>query len=280
MACEGLDEKAESAKIREKVSSYIEAFNRHDPQAITEYWAEDAKYTNPDTGMVVFGRKSIRKQFASVFEELGDVKLEINIESITFPDDNTALEQGKVKLITSEEDPMESAYKVKYVKENGEWLISVVSEIAFEDYPSHYEQLKGLEWLMGEWMDEGEDVQIYTHYSWDKYKNFIMIRFMVEAGELRDLEGQQIVAWDPATEQIRSWMFDSDGGFGEGKWSLEKDRWVVELAHTLPDGRRASAINIFKKIDENSFSFESTGREIEGELLPNIDPVTIVRKKG
>jgi hypothetical protein len=32
-------------------------------------------------------------------------------------------------------------------------------------------------------------------------------------------------------------------------------------------------------LDENSFSWEATGRAVDGEILPNIDPVTIIRKK-
>ena len=28
----------------------------------------------------------------------------------------------------------------------------------------------------------------------------------------------QRIGWDPAAKQIRSWEFDSEGGFGEGTW--------------------------------------------------------------
>ena len=48
--------------------------------------------------------------------------------------------------------------------------------------------------------------------------------------------------------------------------------------NTLSDGRKATAIQIIKKIDDNSFTFESIGRQVDGELLPNVEPITIVRK--
>ena len=39
-----------------------------------------------------------------------------------------------------------------------------------------------------------------------------------------------------------------------------------------------SANNVITKIDDNSFTFRSLGREVDGELLPGVDEITIVRK--
>ena len=60
-----------------------------------------------------------------------------------------------------------------------------------------------------------------------------------------DLEGTQVIGWDPAAGTIRSWMFDSDGGFGEGIWSKKDNSWIVKFSQVLPDGRKASATNIY-----------------------------------
>lgn len=175
---------------------------------------------------------------------------------------------------------MESTYKVFYEKRNGDWQITEVREEDIDEPPTHYEQLKDLEWLVGEWVDADEDVKIESVSSWDKYKNFITQKFTVIVLGHVELEGKQIIAWDPANERIRSWVFDSDGGFGEGSWMKKGDRWVVEAAHTLADGRRSSAINIYTKVDRNSYTWESTGRDMDGEFLPDIDPVKVIRKKG
>ena len=45
-----------------------------------------------------------------------------------------------------------------------------------------------------------------------------------------DLEGTQVIGWDPAAGTIRSWMFDSDGGFGEGTWSKKDNSWIVKFS--------------------------------------------------
>jgi hypothetical protein len=91
------------------------------------------------------------------------------------------------------------------------------------------------------------------------------------------MSGTQIVAWDPSSERIRSWVFDSDGGFGEGLWSREENRWVIKAHSTLADGKKGTAVQIITKLDDNSFTWESIGREVDGELLPNVEPITIVR---
>ncbi len=280
IACEGQNGNEKAAKIRELGNSYTKAFNQQDPKALAAHWTADAKYVNPATGAVVQGRDAIEGQFINLFKELGNVKLKLQIESIVFPKANKAVEKGLASLIPPEGTPIESVYKVEYVKRNGKWFISRVSEFELLQQPTHYEQLKKLEWLVGEWIDEDEDVQILSKYSWDKYKNFLTHQFTVKIHDHEEIEGRQIIAWDPANQQIRSWVFDSDGGFGEGKWTQNGDHWIVELAHTLPDGRHASAINIYTKIDRNSYSFEVTGRDVEGEMLPNVDSVTVVRKKG
>jgi hypothetical protein len=95
-----------------------------------------------------------------------------------------------------------------------------------------------------------------------------------------DFEGSQIIGWDPHSQTIRSWLFDSDGGFGVGRWSGAGDRWTVQSLNVLPDGRRASATNIYERLDENTVRFRSIGRQVDGELLPNIEPVTVTRAAG
>jgi hypothetical protein len=92
-----------------------------------------------------------------------------------------------------------------------------------------------------------------------------------------ELSGMQVVGWDPAEQQIRSWVFDSSGGFGDGVWIAEGDNWTINAKGVLPDGRKSSATNLLKKIDDNSYTWQSINRDADGELLPNVDEVMIVR---
>lgn len=82
-----------------------------------------------------------------------------------------------------------------------------------------YDHLKELEWLVGKWQDQDEDVDIHFNTYWDKFKNLIHQEYIMEVYGLEEFEGMQIIWWDPAEKKIRSWIYDSDGGFGSGVWN-------------------------------------------------------------
>ena len=74
-----------------------------------------------------------------------------------------------------------------------------------------------------------------------------------------------------------SWVFDSDGGFAEGRWTNKNNHWYVTKVGTLADGRKSSSVNVINRIDDNQFKWQSINRTVGGELLPNIDEVVVVR---
>ncbi len=137
--------------------------------------------------------------------------------------------------------------------------------------------LAQLQWLVGDWVDQGDGATVRTRCRWAHRRHFLWQSFTVETANEDVLEGVQVIAWDPVRQQIRSWTFDSEGGFGEGTWRHDGDHWNVRAAHTLASGGRASAINVYTPLDENSFRWKSINREIEGELQPNIPEATVVR---
>ena len=139
--------------------------------------------------------------------------------------------------------------------------------------------LEVLDWMVGKWIDEGEDATIVTECSWTKNRKFLKRSFKVKIDEEVTLEGDQFVGWDPIAGQIRSWTFDSEGGIGEGLWIRDGNRWLVKASFVLSDGVRASALNVYTYVDADTIRWQSTNREIAGELQPNIPEVTVVRQK-
>ncbi len=135
-----------------------------------------------------------------------------------------------------------------------------------------------LEWLVGTWIDEGDDATIKTACRWTRHRHFLARTFCIESEGEKVLEGTQVIAWDPIYQQIRSWMFDSEGGVGLGTWTQDGDHWIVRTSHTLATGERASAINVLAPVDEDTIRWKSINREIEGEIQPNIPEVTVVRQ--
>ena len=139
--------------------------------------------------------------------------------------------------------------------------------------------LEELDWMVGEWVDQAEDSTITTICSWTKNRKFLKRSFEVKIDGEVTLEGDQFVGWDPLAGQIRSWTFDSEGGIGEGLWIQDGNRWLVKASFVLADGARASALNVYTYVDADTIRWQSTNREIAGELQPNIPEVTVVRQK-
>jgi hypothetical protein len=164
------------------------------------------------------------------------------------------------------------------VRQGGKWLLDRVTDKAASAGQSSYDQLKPLEWMIGSWVDEDEEASIITECKWTRNKSFIVRSFTVSVEDRIDISGMQIIGWDAGSKQIRSWTFDSDGGFAQGVWSKSKNRWYVHKKGTTADGRTTTAVNHVTPVDEDTFAFQSTQRTLAGQLLPNIDEVLVVRE--
>jgi uncharacterized protein (TIGR02246 family) len=269
---------ADDAAIRKTVAAYVQAFNKHDAKALADHWSPDAVYLNRITGEEVVGRAAIGEQFAAAFKEQPELKLDVSVESIQFVSPNVAVEHGTAKLLLPKADPDEIEYTAVYVKRDGQWLLDRVTDKAKEVIPSHYEQLKALEWMVGRWVDRDDNVTIETECNWTKHRNFLTRSFTIAVQGQIDMSGMQIVGWDPAAKTIRSWTFDSDGAFAEATWTRKAERWFIHNKGVLADGRKASMVNVIKPVDKDSFTWQTVERTAGGELLPNINEVVIVRE--
>ncbi len=269
---------ADEAAVRKADEAYVRAFNNHDAKALSEAWSPEAVYLVRTTGAGVVGRAAIAEQFTALFKDQPEVKLELSVQSIQFVSPNVAVEHGTAKTISPKAGPEETEYSAVFVRRDGQWLLDRVTDEAKQSEPSRYEQLKPLEWMIGRWVDKDDSVDIRTECQWTKKQSFITRSFTVAVQGKINMSGMQFIGWDPAAKTIRSWTFDSDGGFAEAAWTWKKDRWYIQNKGVLTDGRKASMVNVIKPVDENSFTWQTTERAAGGELLPNVDEVLIVRE--
>ena len=58
------------------------------------------------------------------------------------------------------------------------------------------------------------------------------------------MKGSQRIGWDPSAKRLRSWVFDSEGGFGEGVWSKSGNQWIAKMTGVTSDGKTASSTNV------------------------------------
>ncbi len=268
----------DEAAIRKADEAYTQAFNKHDAKALAEAWSPDAVYLNRTTGDEVTGRAAIAEEFTAVFKDQPEVKLELSVQSIRFVSPNVAVEEGIAKTLVPKAEPEEEEYNAVFVRRDGQWLLDRVTEKAKKAAPTASEQLKPLEWMIGHWVDKDDKVDVQTDCKWTKNRSYITRSFTVAVEGDMNMSGMQVIGWDPAAKTIRSWTFDSDGGFTEGTWTFQKGRWFIRNKGVLADGRKASMVNVIKPVDQNSFTWQTVERTVGGELLPNIDAVLIVRE--
>ena len=272
------DQAADEAAIRKNADAYVAAYNNHDAKTLATFWSPDAVYVNPETGDEAVGHDAIADQFAAILANLGDAKLAVDVKSIVFLSPTVAMERGTARVVNkSEKEPKNTDYTAIHVKRDGKWLLDRVSEEESPVIHSNYDRLKDLEWMIGNWVDQDDRSRVEMKCKWTKNQTFIMRQFAISIADRLDMSGIQLIGWDPGTGKIRSWVFDSDGGFGEATWTKKGNRWIINAAATMPDGRKTSAINILTMLDKNSFTWQSTGRELDGEILPNIEPIKVVR---
>lgn len=138
--------------------------------------------------------------------------------------------------------------------------------------------LDTLDWLVGDWVNQDGERSIEFSCNFTKNGSFLLRSFSLMTLKNVRMSGMQVIAWDPANEAIRSWTFDSDGGFGEDAWSQNGDSYTIRAKYTLPDGGKASAVNVFTFVNHDTCTWKSVNREIDGELQPDVDEITLVRK--
>lgn len=270
--CNQADNKKE---IQNAIQNYQDAYNQQDAEKLTALWAANATFINPLTGETATGREAIGKLFKERFSKGIKAHLEITSKSIEFPSANEAIENGVMKVSSPDKLTQTVAYEVGFIKENGKWLVNSIGEIELQEAVSNYEHLKDLDWMTGHWEDSDDNIQILFTNQWDAHKNFLTEHFKMKIYGQDDIEGMQIIGWDPVKKAIRSWVFDSDGGFGEGSFEKVDKSWYVTLRFTLSDGRQAYSKNIYTPVNENSYTFASVEREVDGEILPDMNPVTV-----
>lgn len=269
----------DEAEIKSSVEGYMEAFNKKDDKKLAALWEQDAILHNPITDETVEGRAEIENYFKKKFETNKNDKIQTTIESIVFTEPNNATVKARFQVTDAENVKIAGRMLMDYIKEDGKWYILRFSGFEKLQVTSQFDKLEKLNWLVGAWVDESEGVEISSKWGWDKHKNFLTERFTMKVLDDNEFEGFQIIGWDPAHEKIHLWVFDSDGGFGEGTLAQEDHNWYASIVYTLPDGKIGSATNIYTKVDDNTYTFSSVGRDIDGIVLPNVGPYKIVRKQ-
>ena len=140
------------------------------------------------------------------------------------------------------------------------------------------EELEQLGWMIGQWVDESPHAVVIASYRWDEGRRSILSEFKIQIGGRPAMTGTQRIGWDPSTRKLHSWVFDSEGGFAEGTWTRDGNRWVVKTTGSRRDGSLASATNITTHVSKDRMTWQSRDRVVGNDVLPDIGDILIVRR--
>jgi uncharacterized protein (TIGR02246 family) len=265
---------ADQAAIKEAGKAFLKAFKAGDAKAMGAFWTEDGEY-HSDDGTVLHGRAAIEKAYSEAFaKKKPKFDADIEVTSIRFPSKDTAIEEGYFKVKTGKESPLASRYTILHVREGGKWLMAVVRE-----WPAEGITLRDLDWLIGTWKAKRDANEVTATYEWWGDKTYLKATITVKQ-EGKESTGFQMICVDKASGQIHSWTFDPDGSFAEATWSRDGKKWMLDSAAVLEDGSVVAGTNIMTWIDNDTFTFQSVGRTVNGEEADDIPPVRVSRVKG
>jgi uncharacterized protein (TIGR02246 family) len=271
---------AEEKPIRDLVDAFAKAYSIPDLNALAACFTDEADVVD-SAGESTRGKAAVVQMYASSLEENPNLKLEPKVQEIRFLTPDVARVEGQTRLSTDAGDASEfTRFSSLVVRRDGKWLVAEIREYPapVEDVSS-YERLKELEWMVGDWVDESENVKSSSTVRWADNQSFLVRTYQVEVKGEKETSGTMFIGWDPQTGQIKSWLFDSNGGHGEGLWTRTGEKeWVVKAQGVLRDGRPTSATQIHVILNNDSVKTSSIDRIIGGQIAPDIADVVMVRR--
>ncbi len=270
---------ADEATVRKTLSDYVDNFNQRAADKVASFWTENGTYTDRVTGERTTGRDAIQADLTKVLAEPTAMKLSAQIHGIKFITDDVASVEGETTLVLNASEPVISTFNAILVRKEERWLLDSIQEADLPQPSSAADALSGLTWLVGTWVDDGGDTKVHTTFRWTASQAFLLRSFTVETPDGVAMTGTQVIGWDPRALEIRSWSFNSNGSFGESVWSKSAGAWRSKSVQTLADGRVAAGTYVMERQDDNAFTMQLVGHEIEGQPQPASPTVRVVRVK-
>lgn len=272
-------ESSVDAVVRSRMEVLVKAFNSGKAADVAGLFTPDGEMIDEE-GNLFAGRKELTEAFGQFFTQFPKAQLEVKIESVRSPAPGLAIEEGTRQITAGEKDERSTAvlrYSAIHTKVDGKWLIASLREFTADPIPTPHEHLKALEWLVGDWVNEGTDAVVRISYRWSEDKNYLLGDYQVSAEGKPVMKSTQRIGWNPLTSSIRSWLFDSDGGFSEGNWAETDEGWVIKSTSVNPDASTGSATVTITAKDKARFTIKGTQRIVAGQREPDFE-VSVARR--
>lgn len=253
--------------IRQAAGDYLAAVARGDAKALAEFWTADGDMVD-ETGRAVSARQLIAQATQAESAAARPV-VTLKDTKIRFVTADVAIEDGTSEVAApgAKGAAVAGRFMAVWVKQDGKWRLASLREERAEA-PTPAARLEELDGLVGKWSAMSGDTVFEVSAHWNEARTYLVR----EMTSLRDgktiFSGSQRIGWDPLSGTIKSWVFDSSGGRGEGTWTQSGDDWIVHATHILPDGEQTTSSSTYTPEGENKLIWKSTVTLPGGRTLP------------
>ncbi len=270
---------AEERPFWDSAQQFLDAYARRDAAAIGGLFTEDAEFVD-EFGERTQGRAAIVTMFQGVFENSPQAMMEaVQIERVRRISDQVALEEG---YVISSEAPDAPRYRSRYVAlhslaKDGTWRINTLKSRGRESVDRR-EHLAQLAWLIGEWVNEDTQAVVHTTCNWSPDGNYLLREFTIQTHDGRQLSGVQRIGWDPARHKLRSWTFDSEGGFFTGLWTQDGQQWLLTSTGVNAAGDTVTATSSYQVVDPELIRWTYRSLIVGDQVQKDFQSVTMVKR--
>lgn len=269
-------EDAAQAAVRKRAEQLVSAFNAGKTDEVAALFMPRGELID-EAGTVYQGTQEIKGLLNAFFKEFPGVKLSLNVESVRLVGP-VAIDEG-TRTMTTADGKVRSQFRYIAVWTNVEkdWKLASFRDFSDDPAPTPHDNLEPLAWLVGDWVNEGTDADVAISYRWSDDGNYLLGEFDIQPVDGPQRKSSQRIGWDPTTGSIRSWIFDADGGFAEGKWAIVEDGIVAKSESVNSDGTTSTATMTITPTDNDHFSIAGTERIVAGAREPDFE-ITVSRR--
>jgi len=259
--------KADEASLRAAVDAYAVSLKTGDLKVILANWTPDADFTD-ENGTIFKGRDAVGTLFEENLKDLKTGKSGIRIDHLRFLTPDVATMDGAIEFTPAGSALETNRFSAVWTRKEGRWLIASARDLPELEGQAGERGLKELEWMTGDWIAEDKGATVKLSVKPELDGKFGLMKFEIKSAK-GTLNVVQLIGFDPLEGALRSWAFDSRGGFGESIWSRKNAVWTSETTGVLPTGQAGSSVNFVRMTGPDSFTWQSTQREVDGQPIPD-----------
>lgn len=266
-------------EVRSFLETVAATFNKHDAKAVGALFLAEGELVDED-GNVLKTREGIENHYSEIFKAKPESSLKVEDETVRLIGDSIAMYDGLAEVKPSAKDPVRrTRFAAVLAKQGNQWQIASIRDLEDLDNATVLirETLDELGFLVGEWLEEGGSYRLQTNCQWSEDKMSLIQKFKISGNNIKELSGTQRIGWDPATQKIKSWTQDSQGGYAEALWTNKNGGWIVKASGTNSEGDATSMTFEYQEAGKGRIDIYFRDRIIGDEVMPDVN-VTIVRK--